>query len=197
MLTHFYLIRHGETDWNKLGKIQGHTDIPLNRTGVNQAESVAQRLAQVPLDFVCSSDLSRAIKTAEAIKKFHPEVPLMIYPEFRERNYGRWEGMTAEEIAKLTAQNAQKNERLAGIETLEEMQQRGLLRLEQLSQMYPTHHIAVVSHGGFINALLHLMSRGEHGTGITKLGNTAFNYITRNDHEWMIQTINDTSHLVI
>ncbi|HJV46749.1 MAG TPA: histidine phosphatase family protein [Bacillota bacterium] len=195
MQTHFYLIRHGETNWNREGKIQGHTDIPLNEEGISQAERVAYRLSNIPIDAICTSDLSRAVQTAKEINKFHPHATFLIYPELRERNYGQWEGMSFGEVAKRGAEKNHQKVQLTGIETLEQMQRRGIACLEQLTSIYPKHHIVVVSHGGFINAMLHYFSQGEHGPGKTKLENTSLNYVSYKQDQWVIHTINDTSHL--
>ncbi len=67
MLTHvpFYYLRHGQTDWNKAGRIQGHTDIPLNATGLRQAADAATALAGLPITTICASPLARALRTAE------------------------------------------------------------------------------------------------------------------------------------
>lgn len=63
-----YIVRHGETDWNKMGKYQGITDVPLNENGLNQAKACGQALKDVKFDRILSSDLSRALVTAEVIR---------------------------------------------------------------------------------------------------------------------------------
>jgi broad specificity phosphatase PhoE len=94
------LVRHGETEWNYDKRIQGHTDIPLNTRGRGQAESLGSRLAIVPLDTIYTSDLVRARETAEIIAASQPrEIPVAIMPDLRECNYGRWEGLTREEVS--------------------------------------------------------------------------------------------------
>jgi len=197
MITHFYLVRHGETDWNKSQRLQGHTDIPLNETGRKQAEKIGKRMANLPLQVICSSDLERARKTAEEIYKYHTQCVFTIPKELRERCYGEWEGMTFGEIQKKFPEQ-QKGKVMsgkAGIETLEDLKSRGNRELQRLAEKYRGQHIAVVSHGGFINAVLHLYSNGLHGTGITKMGNTAFNHLSYEKEAWMIHTVNDTTHL--
>jgi broad specificity phosphatase PhoE len=93
-------VRHGETEWNQDNRIQGQTDIPLNARGRRQAEALAERLANVPLDLVYSSDLSRARVTAELIAARRPRaVPVVLRPELRECDYGLWEGLTRPEAA--------------------------------------------------------------------------------------------------
>ncbi|MET3107720.1 putative phosphoglycerate mutase [Oxalobacteraceae bacterium GrIS 2.11] len=85
------LIRHGETDWNLERRLQGHVDIPLNATGHQQAKAVAGALASEHLDLVVSSDLQRAMQTAEAIAA-HKNLDCQIDREWRERSFGGFEG---------------------------------------------------------------------------------------------------------
>ncbi|MHB8910292.1 MAG: histidine phosphatase family protein [Syntrophales bacterium] len=95
-----YLIRHGETQWNQDNRIQGQTDIPLNARGIRQAEALAGRLADIPLDLIYTSDLGRASDTAQEIaRRQQREVPIMMMPGLRECNYGLWEGLTRPEAA--------------------------------------------------------------------------------------------------
>ncbi|WP_164984901.1 histidine phosphatase family protein [Ammoniphilus sp. CFH 90114] len=197
MINHFYLIRHGETDWNKWKKLQGHTDIPLNKQGVIQADQVAKRLSTLPLQLICSSDLLRARQTAEQVSRYHINVPFIQVHDFRERNYGQWEGLDYEEIRKNYPdyEPGQHVGGKYGIETLEAMQDRAVNKLKDLSQRYPNSHIAVISHGGLINALLLLFSDGTFGTGKTKLSNTAFNHISFQHGKWTVHTVNDSTHL--
>ncbi|MCS7031011.1 MAG: histidine phosphatase family protein [Gloeomargarita sp. SKYG116] len=90
--TRIYLVRHGETDWNRQGQFQGQKDIPLNDQGQRQAEQTRQLLANVALDFAVSSPLSRARQTAEVILQSHPGVSLELLPDLQEISHGLWEG---------------------------------------------------------------------------------------------------------
>src|SRR5699024_6004320 len=91
-MTTIRLIRHGETNWNKEGRIQGKTDIPLNETGRIQAEECAASLKHSEWDIIISSPLKRAKQTAEIINK-NLHLPIMEMSAFAERNYGDAEGM--------------------------------------------------------------------------------------------------------
>ena len=88
-----YLIRHGETDWNLEGKLQGQENIPLNKTGLKQSEACGEALKAVPLQCVQTSPLSRARRTAEIIAD-QQECPLIINPSLIERDYGLLSGLT-------------------------------------------------------------------------------------------------------
>ncbi len=92
-----YLIRHGQTDWNVAGKIQGSTDIPLNDMGRRQAACLARGMEKRPVEKVFTSTLSRAYETGLAIGKSQ-NVPVERLEGLEEVGYGVWEGMTMEEI---------------------------------------------------------------------------------------------------
>lgn len=89
--------RHGQTDWNKGGKIQGSSDIPLNETGRAQAESVAPQLAQMGITKIYVSDLVRAKETADTVSRRIGLEPI-VDARLRERGYGQWEGLSSEDI---------------------------------------------------------------------------------------------------
>ena len=100
----FYLVRHGQTDWNRAGKIQGTTDIPLNETGRQQAEQLATVLkersgypAKTRIDAVYASPLARAFQTAEILAK-EEKLPLRRLTGLRERDFGCWEGKSWQQV---------------------------------------------------------------------------------------------------
>ena len=95
-MTTLLLVRHGETDWNAEGKLQGHTDRPLNDYGRRQAQALADRLAGEAIDAVYASDLSRARETAEILGA-RLGLPVVVDPDLREKNWGSWEGLTSDE----------------------------------------------------------------------------------------------------
>lgn len=148
-MTELYLVRHGETDWNRERRIQGRTDIPLNDTGRAQARSTAGLLATQAWDAVLTSPLLRARETAEIIG-----ARLGIAPEsldlLIERNYGEAEGCTDAELDERFP-----GERTpSGRESREEVVARVLPALELLSRERRGQRIVVVSHGGVIRSLL-------------------------------------------
>lgn len=154
-----YLVRHGETAWNKFYRYQGHTDVPLSETGIKQAELVAQRLKAKPLTAVYASDLSRARQTAEIIAAGHG-LTVITDPALREVDYGLWEGLTLPEI------NAQypglrdkwladpENMAVPGGESLGSVRDRAVAIIERIRRQYPEGYVAVVTHGGLIAMLL-------------------------------------------
>lgn len=88
-----YLIRHGETDWNKVKRLQGITDIPLNAYGIELAQKTAEGLKDVPVDLIFSSPLIRARKTAEIIRGDR-SVPIIVTDGLKEISFGEYEGLT-------------------------------------------------------------------------------------------------------
>ena len=93
-------MRHGETAWNWNQRIQGQTDVPLHERGREQAKALAARLESVPLDRIYTSDLGRALETTRIIAARQPQtVPILPMPELRECDYGRWAGLTYQEIS--------------------------------------------------------------------------------------------------
>jgi broad specificity phosphatase PhoE len=92
-----YLVRHGETEWNAQGRLQGHVDVALSEKGQRQAEAVARRLDGVCFQAAYSSDLSRTAETARIMLAQQQEVTLTATPQLRERHYGVFEGLTVAE----------------------------------------------------------------------------------------------------
>ncbi|WP_103109393.1 histidine phosphatase family protein [Brevibacillus reuszeri] len=190
METIMYLIRHGETEWNQIRRIQGHSDIDLNELGLRQAEQVARRFQGESVHAVYSSDLSRARETASRIAQ-NFDYTVSTLPTLRERCYGQWEGLTYEEIR---ARFENQDEAACGIETFECMQKRAVTALTELAKAHPNETIVVVSHGGLINSFLHFVTSGEQGTGITRIDNTGITKFRFTDF-WNVLQVNDTDHL--
>jgi Fructose-2,6-bisphosphatase len=159
-MTDLYLVRHGETDWNRQRRIQGLTDIPLNDTGREQARLTGMLLTRRPITRVFASPLSRARETAEIIAA---ELGLAD-PELRdalvERNYGEAEGLGFAEIDRLYPPGVA----VAGRESREEVAARILPELVRIAAEHPGESLVVVSHGGAIRAAL-LAAEPEGGFG--------------------------------
>jgi 2,3-bisphosphoglycerate-dependent phosphoglycerate mutase len=130
------LVRHGETDWNADGRLQGQTDRPLSAFGRRQA----RQLADEQLEAIYASDLSRARETAEIVGE-RLELPVVLDPDLREKDWGTWEGLTAVERDRVE---------FAG-ESTEEHQERILGALRRISERHPgAGRVLVVTHGGSI-----------------------------------------------
>ncbi|MFO7167404.1 MAG: histidine phosphatase family protein [Chloroflexota bacterium] len=92
------IIRHGESEWNRIGRYQGQADAPLSELGLRQAEALANRLRNEPLDVIFTSPLQRAAKTAAAVARYHPDVPLYNEPALLEIHHGDWQGLMVDEV---------------------------------------------------------------------------------------------------
>lgn len=156
-----YLIRHGETDWNKDLKIQGSSDIELNEYGRKLAYVTREALGYIPFDAAYTSPLKRARETAEIIVG-ERNIPLYEDERIKEACFGSFEGATMAELKKrqdpfLKFFNAPKEfERIEGCETHEEIIARSsdFFRDMILSNKKKYQHVAVFSHGAWIHSLL-------------------------------------------
>lgn len=155
-----YLVRHGETDWNRARRIQGSTDIPLNDTGRKQAATTGRLLARREWDAIYSSPLSRAAETASIIAgEVGLDAPVLI-DELVERNYGEAEGLADPELARRFPGDTP----VPGRETREEVAARVLPALVELAERHPDQAIVVVAHGGVIRSVLGVIDpEGRHG----------------------------------
>lgn len=92
------IIRHGESEWNRIGRYQGQADAPLSELGLRQAEALAQRLHNEHFDAIFTSPLQRAAKTAAAVARYHPAVPVAAEPALLEIDHGAWQGLLLDEV---------------------------------------------------------------------------------------------------
>jgi len=136
-MTTLLLVRHGETDWNASGRLQGHTDTPLNDFGRRQARLLADQLADDKLDAVFSSDLARARETAEIVGE-RLDLPVGVDSDLREKNWGNWEGLS------WTERDAVE---YVG-ESNEDHRDRMLAALRRIAEHHPGGRVLVVTHGG-------------------------------------------------
>ncbi|HUC09325.1 MAG TPA: histidine phosphatase family protein [Stellaceae bacterium] len=154
-----FVFRHGETDWNREGRLQGQTDIPLNAAGFAQAEALAERLRAHRLDVVVSSDLARALTTARIVAEAL-RLPLMTDYGLRETSVGQAEGLLWEEAkARFGADLSERwyrdnNVAFPGGETGHATLTRGLAALQRFALSYPYRRIAVSTHGAMVRQLV-------------------------------------------
>jgi probable phosphoglycerate mutase len=147
-MTDLILVRHGETEWNRLGRVQGRTDIPLNDRGREQARATARRLADDRFDAVAASPLSRAAETAQIIADGLGLGSVELVDAFVERDYGEAEGMTGDDI------DARWGGRLEAKESRDQIIARVKPALLALAEHHTGQRVLVVSHGGVIGSLI-------------------------------------------
>lgn len=146
-----YAIRHGETDWNKLGKIQGATDIELNENGVNQANEAAKQVEEYGFDLILSSPLKRAAKTAQIVSG--GRIPIYYRDELIERCFGKFEGCTMEEFDFVGSYNCELNMNEKGMEPVNDLLERISKFLDEVKETYKDKKVLLVTHGGTIRAI--------------------------------------------
>jgi uncharacterized phosphatase len=183
-MTQICLIRHGETDWNRSGLVQGWTDIPLNARGRAQARIVGQHLSGEQWDMIYASPLSRAYDTASIIAERVGIREIHTDPRLQERNFGEAEGMMIE----LRKENY-RNRPIPGAESWEEVHARAVEVMEHIALLHRGNRILAVAHGGFIAGLLHVISGGEYIPGNPPLKNTCMNMLVY-DGNWRIEWFN-------
>ena len=160
-MTQIYLIRHGETASNKENRMQGWLDTDLSETGLQQSAALGQRFRELPVDAVYSSDLRRAMRTAQAICDAK-NLPLQTDPALRELNLGDWSGRTNEEIAEKYSENLALYRTSPDLwkapdgESYAQLRQRMDDAMKKIAAKHPGQRVAVVSHGGSIKMLLSL-----------------------------------------
>jgi len=151
LITTLLLIRHGQTDWNSQGRVQGHINIPLNEQGLAQAKDLAKKmeLKHPDLAVIYSSDLDRAYETAmETAKKFDLSVEKR--PLLRECHYGLADGLTYQEKDSRWGHGGL----IPGAETADELLQRVQADLIEIASKHPGKKIAVFSHGRTIQTFV-------------------------------------------
>ena len=171
------LVRHGETDWNAQGRIQGHIDIPLNDRGRAQARELAQALSGSGAALVITSDLARARETAEIVAA-HLGIPLQVSDRLRERRLGALQGMTAADlgasepgfVARMVNDPGTRPE---GAETLEEFRARIAAFLDDLVARPPADDVILVVHGGTVRAAMLALVGDDHRRALPRVGNCA------------------------
>lgn len=163
-----YLVRHGETEWNRQGRLQGHTDIALNEMGVSQALLLGEELSKVPFRRAYSSDLSRAFQTAELLLRPH-QISVETSRELRERNAGQMEGQHLEQVneimrsfflspAALEKESYMNSIWHPGMETAQSVFNRvSQFLLHQVAEIVD-HPVLVVSHGFVLRSFLDYFS---------------------------------------
>lgn len=200
-LTRIVAVRHGETAWNVATRIQGQLDIGLNETGREQARRVARALAGEGLSAVYASDLARATDTARAVAA-RAGVPLHVDRGLRERAFGAFEGLTWAEIEQQHAEASQRWRRRdpdfgpPGGEALRDFVERAVAAIAAIAERHRGQHIAIVSHGGVLDALYRAAARIPIDAPRTwQLGNASINRVLHGDGGFTLVGWNDAGHL--
>jgi alpha-ribazole phosphatase len=195
------IIRHGETEGNRCNLYQGWVDTPLSPNGIRQAEMLALRLKDYAFDRIYSSPLSRALKTACIINRFHG-LEILKTDSIKEIHFGEWENMSRQQLEELYPgymENWRKDWRnyaIPGGESLEMAYARINSWLDDLIKQNHQGRFAVVSHAGAIRIMVsHLVGRGIEGHWNFAVKNCSLTNINIINGFPVITLFNDVSHL--
>ena len=197
----YYLVRHGQTVWNTLGKTQGHGNSPLTELGERQASELAEALKNYPIDMIYCSDLGRAVQTAEIVGS---KLNIKVEPTdlLREMGFGIWEGMPMKKIEKMypdTFRMWREEPDKAHIpkgEALSMVKDRTEKLIKVLNDKYDNRHILLVSHSVTVRVmLLDFLESHVRNLYRIKQDNTALNIVEYRNYGPVIMKMNDTRHL--
>ncbi len=200
-MSRLFLVRHGSTELNSARRFQGHSDVELSATGHKQVERLRDRLAAEKIDLIYSSDLKRALVTAEIISSGH-DLEVVTCSELREINYGSVEGLTFEEISirypEVAGQCTDWSVQLKfpGGEGFGELRERVSEFLDRLKQHTPEQTILIASHGGPLRLLVcQLLGIGLECWWQIRFDNASLSVVETYPRGAILSLLNDTSHL--
>jgi len=200
--TRICLVRHGETPWNAEKRLQGQIDIDLNAAGQAQADAAARWLSRLPVGALYSSDLLRARQTAGCIASRLGLAPTLV-PEFRERCYGLFQGLTYDEARERHPDHYHAFQSRdpdyafpMGGESLRQFHQRVTDRLHRLAAEHAGQTVVLVTHGG----VLDIVNRFVRGNPLEAprdflIPNAGINWVTVSGDQWSLETWGETAHL--
>lgn len=181
------IVRHGETDWNAQGRLQGREDIELNDLGRQQAHKIAVYLGREHWDAVVSSPLKRAYETAQIIARLLSVSEIEVEEQITERDYGEASGLWPED------RKSRFPDGIPGQEDFELLRQRAMSALERIVNTHLGKRIVVISHGALTNTILYTLSGGEFGSFKTRLKNGCINQIKVREGHWTVDFYNKTA----
>ena len=194
-----YLVRHGQTEFNATGRVQGWLDVPLDDVGRKQTELLSQRFSSKRLDAIYSSPLARAADTARAIAQI-TSASVTLDERLREYHMGDWSGMTGDEINAVSPGLHWDGPELQipNGESAHQMHDRVSLFLRDLLAKHTSakEYVVVVAHGGTLGAMVGAML----GMPVLRrqpfsFGNTAVTKAVYEGRRWRLRSLNDMCHL--
>lgn len=201
MKTQLILVRHGETEWNRLKKYQGQANSPLTELGIRQAEAVRDALADEPIDTIVSSDLGRALQTAQIIAEPHD---LRVIPEarLRERHLGVFQGLDKDSISERYPEEVRRyrsgdpDHVIPDGESARQRYERSTACLRELAKSHAGDTLVVVAHGGILRGAIEMvldlpMNRKRRFS----LYNASIARFSIFDGYWMMDSWGETWHL--
>jgi len=204
-MSELWLIRHGETDWNRTRRLQGSLNVGLNALGRTQADQVSQRLAVLaadePFDAIFSSDLDRAHDTAKPAAA-QLGLPITLDAGLRERNYGVMQGLDRQEIDQLLPETAaawksrDPDREIAGGESLRAFHDRVIGTLSRIGVAHRGQRVLIFTHGGVLDmAYRHATGLGFDADRNHLLLNASINRIVLDSDTWRVVEWANDRHL--
>ena len=200
-MTKIIFVRHGQTEWNVLGRYQGQTDVALSPLGIEQAEKLAAHFPVDKIEAVYSSDLARAMKTASCVAD-RCGLTVEPRPELRELTFGDWEGLTDDEIVAKwpdALENFFLHPDVLDIphgESFPKLRERALACVEEIVARHPDQTVAVFAHGAILRTILTAALHMDlQYVWTIRQFNTAVNIVTYTEHGTTVELINGTGHL--
>lgn len=201
-MTTIILVRHGQTAWNRVERFRGHADVPLDETGIAQAEATGQRVAGKWRSVaVYSSPLSRAVKTAEAIAR-HYKLPVKVHPGLADINYGAWQGLSPEEVRQQWPEilnawfTTPHLARIPAGETLDDLRTRAMAAVNDLASRHAGETIVLLGHTVINRIILLGVLRLENNRfWHIKQDTCAINVFEMDGDDYTLVSLNDTCHL--
>ncbi len=200
-MTSVYLVRHGQTAWNKEEIFRGRSDIPLNETGLREAELAGEFLKSMEVEAIYSSPLARAWQTAQRIAGFH-RLDVRPLEGLTDMSFGHWEGRSLEEVKERDGENYRRWReephllKLQGGESLDEVRTRAMAALTEVILRHPEKVIILVSHR-VINKLLICGVLGLDNSHFWQIGQdtTSINLIRYREGKYVLSLMNETCHV--
>jgi len=199
--TTLFAVRHGETEWNTIGRQQGHLNSPLSESGIRQAYAVAEGLSSKEIKVIYSSNLGRALQTATIIAN-RLGLNINLDSRLRERNLGILQGLTIDEFREQYPEENMKfrsndpDYQLPGGESINQRHHRCISCCSELAKRNYGRKILIVAHGGVISSLLyHALRIPLEEPRRFSLFNAAINSFSISEDTWKLDTWGDISHL--
>ena len=196
------IVRHGESEWNRIGRYQGQYDAPLSEMGVRQADALAERLRTESFHTIYASPLQRARLTGEAVHRFHPDTPVVIEPAVIEIDHGEWAGLMVDEVIAKYGNGLREwrlhptRSHMPGGESFSDILKRVLDFKERLIQTHPDQTVLVSTHDVVVKILV-ADALGMHMDGINRIWvtNASISVIEYGSDLTYLASLSEAAHL--
>jgi 2,3-bisphosphoglycerate-dependent phosphoglycerate mutase len=199
--THLIIVRHGQTQWNLKLIRQGHLDSPLTETGIAQAQALGERLMRETFTALYSSDLGRAVQTAQMIAAATGH-EIITDPRLRERHLGIFQGLNGDELKEKYPEEYRLHRTMGpsyvipGGESMRQQVERNVAYFNEIAEKHLGETVVVVTHGGVLSGFFrHALSIPLEAPRRFEFTNASLNVFTYEAENWMLRTWGDVSHL--